>query len=99
MAEIAVKLLLTTDHFALNRNDEIADEWWIESLFADSLYDLCQRVPGLCQNKTVEMAGLSSRLGRYNQKFRRNRQYRLSTGECGWNTVAHGNILFYFLVP
>jgi hypothetical protein len=44
MAEIVVKLLLTTDHFTLNRNDEIADKWWIESPFADSGFDPCERL-------------------------------------------------------
>lgn len=44
MTDIAPKLLLTTDHFALNRNDEIADEWWMESLFADSEYGPSQRL-------------------------------------------------------
>lgn len=42
MAEIAVKLLLTMGHFLLNRNYEIADEWLMESLFADSEYGPCQ---------------------------------------------------------
>jgi hypothetical protein len=44
MAEIAVKLLWRVGHFALSNTDEIADEWWIESLFADSEYGPCQRL-------------------------------------------------------